>query len=286
MMMPCDAPFQLQAEQCYSDGYAFHGDLGLKFGDYRIHITSIVDKFLKLENSAERVCCFLKTLYTTDLYLSAACAIGSEGAWDRFVALYDPVIVGFARLACRNQDLATAVAAGVLANMFLPGRSGRSRIASFDGRCPLRAWLRVTVNNYAAKERERKCNNLESAESLRQMEDTACILRLERSLRARTYGPAVTEALKLAVQSLSDSEREVLLLRYDEELRVSEIARRMDVSSICITHRIHTIQRKLRDRVFATLRRKGFVQAAVEECTREIRENVVYSILALVRAAV
>ena len=61
--MPSDAQFQLQVEQCYSDGYAFYGDLGLKFEDYRIHIRSILDKYSRLEVAEENACCFLKTLF-------------------------------------------------------------------------------------------------------------------------------------------------------------------------------------------------------------------------------
>jgi RNA polymerase sigma factor (sigma-70 family) len=285
MIMPPDVQFQLQAEQCYTAGQAFHGDLGLALSDYRIHVSSIVGKHVQSGTAGPGACCFLTSLCTTDLYLSAACTQSSERAWNRFTATYGSVIIGFARLACRHRDLAEEVAAGVLANMFFPDKSGRSRIASFDGRCPLTAWLRVTVNNQAAKERERKCNNLESAESLERMEDEAGILRLERSLRARTYGPLVSEALSRGVQSLTASERELILFRYDQELQVSQIAQVLNVSSACVTRRIQAIQRKLRDRVIATLSRKGLIPAAVEECTSEILENDAYSILALVKTA-
>ena len=285
MMMPSDAQFQLQVEQCYSDGHTFYGDLGLKFGDYRRHILSILDKYSRLEMAAGSAGGFLKTLFTSDLYLSAACSVVSERAWDRFTLIYGPVIAQFARRACHSQDLAAEVAAAVLTSMFLPDRSGRSRIASFDGRCPLSAWIRVLVHNYAAKEGERKCNNLLGAECLEQVEDSTGILLLERSLRTRSYGAAITEALQFAAQSLTTSERKVLLLRYEEELQVSAIAREMEVSSACITRRIQAIQRKLRDQTIAALSQKGFVRAAIEECLSEILENVAYSILALVIAA-
>jgi RNA polymerase sigma factor (sigma-70 family) len=285
MIMTSDVHFQHQAERCYSAGYAFHGDLGLSYVDYRTHITSIVGKYWQLETAVTGACCFLKSLCTTDLYLSAACSQSSERGWERFTVTYNPVIVGFARLACRNRDLAIEVAAAVLANMFLPDKSGRSRIASFDGRCPLTAWLRVTVNNQAAKERERKCNNFESAECLSEIEDGDGVLRLERSLRTSMYGPSIEESLRLAVRSLTATERKMLLLRYEEGLQVSQIGQALNVSSACVTRRIQAIQRNLRDRVVASLSRKGLVAAAVEECTSEILDNVAYSILALVKTA-
>ena len=207
----------------------------------------------------------------------------SERAWDRFAVIYRPVIAGFARSACHRQDLAAELAADVLTHIFLPDRSGRIRIGSFDGKSPLSAWLRVIVNNNAVNERERKCNNFQSVEGLQQMEDSGGILFVEQALRANTYGSAITEALRLAVESLTAAERRLLLLRYDEELRVSEIAREMAVSSVRTRRRIQAIHRKLRDQVAAALCRKGFAQAAVEECRSEILENVEYSILALVR---
>ena len=143
----------------------------------------------------------------------------------------------------------------------------------------------MIVNNNAVNERERKCNNFQSVEGLQQMEGGGGILFLEQSLRANTYGSAITEALRLAVESLTAAERRLLLLRYDEELRVSEIAREMALTSVHTGRRIKAIHRKLRDQVVAALRRKGFAQAAVEECRSEILENVEYSILALVRTA-
>ena len=287
MMMPSDAQFQLQLQQCYLDGYALYGDLGLEFENYRIHIFSILDKYFSLEVLAASACCVLKSLFTDDLYLSAACSVVSERAWDRFALIYRPVIVDFARKACRTHDLAAEVAADVLANMFLPDESGRSRIASFNGRCRLSAWLRVIVNHNATKECERKCNNLLSAECLRQMEDSAGIPLLERSLRSRTYGPFITEALRVAVLSLTASERKLLLLRYEEGLMVCEIAQEMRVSSAAISRRIRAAQRKLRDQTLAALKGKGLVQAAaVEECTTEILENAAYSVLALVKTSV
>jgi hypothetical protein len=115
------------------------------------------------------------------------------------------------------------------------------------------------------------------------MEDEASILRVERSLRAGIYGPSITEALKQGVQSLTDSERRLLLLRYEDELRVSEIDSLLGVSSVCITRRIQVIQVKLRERIVAALRRQGLVQAAVGECSTEVLENGAYSILPLVK---
>ena len=116
MMFPMRG-FSLKPSSAIPRVSAFHVDLGLKFRDYRLHITSIVNKYSTLETAAESACCFLKTLCTTDLYLSAACSEISERAWDRFTSTYRPVIVGYARMACRNHDLATDVADGVLANI-------------------------------------------------------------------------------------------------------------------------------------------------------------------------
>ena len=54
---------------------------------------------------ARSACCFLEVLFTTDLYLSTACSVVSERAWDRFAVIYRPVIAGFALSACRSKPL-------------------------------------------------------------------------------------------------------------------------------------------------------------------------------------
>ena len=281
MMTPPDVQFQRQAQECYSEGYAVHGDLDLEFEEYRLRLAFVVHKHLESGVAEDGACAFLKTLCTTHLYLSTACAKPSEPAWDRFAASYTRLILLFARSFCHNEDSAAEVADGVLANMFIPDDSGRSRIASYAGRGPLSGWLRVTVINYASKECERKCNNLESLDSLEQMADETGLSRFESSLRSRKYGTAIREALAFAVRSLSSIERAILLLRYEEELQVAQIARAMQVNPSSITRRIQGIQRRFREQFIASLSERGFAEATIEECTQEVLENSAYSILAL-----
>lgn len=252
MIMPVDVDFRRQAEQCYSDGFTFHGDLDLQLEEYQIHLVAIVQKHCGSGSAAGATYCFVKGLCTTDLYLSAACAKVSERAWSRF---------------------------------FLPDHSGRSRIASYDGRCPLQSWLRVTVVNCAARERERKCNNFESIDCLNHVADAAALTRLELEHRAGRYGPMILEAFALAAGSLTPFERCILLMRYEDELQIGEVAQGLQVNPSSITRRIERIQRKLRDGVRATLGRKGLAESAIEECTEEILENTVYAVLGFVRKA-
>jgi RNA polymerase sigma factor (sigma-70 family) len=285
MRMPVDVSFRRQAEQCYSDGYTFHGDLDLKLDEYEIHVGAIVQKHIALGSTADSACCFLKGLCTTDLYLSAACTKVSERAWNRFTVIYKQPILDFARSTCHNRDSASEVADAVLANMFLPDNSGRRRIASYDGRSPLHSWLRVTVFNCATRERERKCNTLENIDCLDHLPDASALVVLERRLRASKYGPIILEAFAFAGGSLTTLERSILLLRYEEELQVTQIARVLQVNPSSITRRIESIQRKLRDGVISTLDRKGLAKPAIRECTAEILENSVYSVLGFVRKA-
>ena len=282
-MMPSDLRFARQVQQHYSDGYSFHGSLDLSVEGYRVHLASIVEKHAGKGTSAEAACSFLDTLSTTDLYLSAACAGAKERAWERFLSSYARLILTAARLAGPNQARAAEVADQVLVNLFLPDSSGRSRIASYDGRCSLAAWLRITVTNQASKEIQRKCNNLESIECLDRMADATEIARLERSLRASRNGPHAAQVLKLAAESLTACERNILLLRYEEELRLGQIAAALRCSPSVVCRRIQAIQQKLRVQIVAALTRKGLPDAAIEECVKEIVENGAYSILALLK---
>lgn len=172
----------------------------------------------------------------------------------------------------------------MMINMFLPDHSGLSRIASFDGRISLGAWLRVIVNYQAFKERKRKCNNLEPFEVVPEVTDEDAMATVYASLRANRYGPFINDALKEAIERLSGRERAMLLMRYEEELQAAQIARVFGLSASTVTRALQTIQQKIRDEVASILFRKHRLSDdAIKECFTAIIENGGYSILALVK---
>ncbi len=56
----------------------------------------------------------------------------------------------------------------------------------------------------------------------------------------------VDEDLQNALDKLSERERELLLLRYDQDLSIREVAVRLNVTSAAIKMRLHRVHRKLK----------------------------------------
>lgn len=270
--------------QAYSDGYACHGDLGLEAHVFAAHLIAIVEKHLGPGCLRAAAVSFVDSLHTCDLYLAAACAQHSAAAWSRFMKLYQKYLNDIALSVCPNGDAASELGGSVLVDMFLPDRSGHSRIASYHGRSALATWLRVIVCHRAINERELKYNNLERIESISEVAETAHVRNIEAVLRAVRYEDMIMDSLRGGCKCLSDRERLLLLLRYDEELQVSQIARLLGVFPSTVTRQLERVQGKLRENVVSTLSTKyKLQQSAIQECVTDFLDNPSHSILGLIK---
>src|SRR4029077_13428124 len=99
---------------------------------------------------------FLKSLHTNDLLLSLSCAMGTEAGWQRFHTEHRKYLSDLSRhLLGRSPDL-EELGETIWIDLFLLDKSGKSRIASYDGRSSLATWLRVVVSNRVINERQRR----------------------------------------------------------------------------------------------------------------------------------
>ena len=142
-------PREALYDHAYSEGSKLYGDLGLSTAEFAARLASVIQKYLGPIPAETAVADFLLGLRTNDLYLSCACAVPSELAWRRFESDYRTYFFDIANQACESREAADDLARGVLADLFLPDRSGQSRIASFEGRCSLASWLRVVIERKA-----------------------------------------------------------------------------------------------------------------------------------------
>lgn len=213
------------AAQAYSDGYASHGDIDLQPERFKNQLLVAIEKHLGSNAPAAATLSFFSTLHTTDLYLTVACSESSDRAWARFVTAYQRYIDKVARFVSPTSDAARDLASEVMADLFMPDRSGRSRIASFDGQQSLATWLRVLMSNRATNLRMLKWNNCEPIERLSDVADIAATTRMEAAISASRCEAILEDCLRLSSKSLTDRERLILLWRYDDGLRVAEIAR-------------------------------------------------------------
>jgi RNA polymerase sigma-70 factor len=267
-------------EEAYWNGYASHGNLELEQKDFESHIASVVKKTLGPAALCSSVLSFINELHTDDLYLVIACTQRTDVAWERFSSIYGKYIRDLAVFMTVTSNAARELADGVVVNLFLPDKSGRSRIGSYEGRSSLATWLRVIVSHRAMNERERVGNNTESLECIPDIADEPALSRMYDSLRACRFGRIIGDSLQASCQCLTDRERLILILRYDEELQLGQIARMLSVHQSTITRELRRAYKKLREEVIATLLTKHHLnRSAVDECCEDILKNPSYNLV-------
>ena len=272
----------------YSDGRIRFGDLGLELSIYTERMHAIIHKHLGASPIPQTAIDFAKSLHGPDLYLTTACAQHSPGmtsnqapdssedasiAWKALEKTYKGFICDLVRLFYSTSFAAQDLADSILAELFLPDRSGASRIASYDGRSSLSTWLRVVVCNRAIN--AKRCSSCaKSTEIQAEIPDEPALQSIELVLRARRYGDVLGDALELACRRLTPRERLIILWRYEDGLQLGQIARLLGIHQSNVTRQLERMQSKLRDEVIAVLSQKhGLSRPAINECIEDIVEN-------------
>ncbi|HLQ50075.1 MAG TPA: sigma-70 family RNA polymerase sigma factor [Terriglobales bacterium] len=272
----------------YCEGQARFGDLGLSFETYAGRIAAIVKKYLG-SPSKDAAVNFVKGLHGRDLYLTTACAQNSPGsgrqhsasasleraglAWKTLETTYKTFICDLVRFSYRTSFATQDLADNILAELFLPDRSGTSRIASYDGRSSLSTWLRVVVCNRAIN--AQRCSSFSKSSELKmELPDGPALRNLELIIRAERYGTVLEDSVASACRGLTPRERLILLWRYEDGLQLGEIAKLLGIHQSNVTRQMERMQSKLRDDVVSILSRKhGLSGPAIQECLEDIVEN-------------
>ena len=287
--MPSSLEFDSIISAAYSDGRTRFGELGLTLRIFSERICSIVQKHLGLSPAPSQELDFLKSLHGGDLYLATACAQHSPGmmngengsadpetassAWRLLERTYKGFICDLVRFFYSTSFAAQDLADSILADLFLPDRSGTSRIASYDGRSSLSTWLRVVVCNRAIN--ARRCSaTVKSTDLQNEIPDGPALESIELTVLARRYGDALGDSLKSACSGLTPRERLILLWRYEDGLQLGQIARLLGIHQSNVTRQLERMQGKLRDEVVNVLTQKhGLSRSAIQECIQDIVEN-------------
>lgn len=274
------------AAQAYSIGYASHGDIDLQPERFETQLCLVIAKHVGSNAPASTQLSFGGTLRTTDLYLTIACAQPTESAWRRFAVAYQRYIDAVARFVSPTNSVARELAENLLADLFLPDGSGGSRIASFDGRQSLATWLRVLISRRAINHGLLKWNGFEHGDRSPDLEDKSSIDRIESAIRRNRYGTILHDAFELASRSLTDCDRLMLLLRYDDGLRVVEIAKAFGVHPSGITRQFQHLHLKLQKKIVSILAVKYHLgPEAIKECLIDVMENPAHSLLVFLKAS-
>jgi len=279
---------ELLIASAHSEGRAHFGELDLDLETYRERIHAIVHKHLGSSPHEETALLFVKALHRRDLYLATACAqqspgLGRDGevlksggrschAWKTLETTYKAFIHDLARLFFRQSFIAQDLADNILADLFLPDKSGSSRIVSYDGRSSLCTWLRVILCNRAINARRSAFSQRTEIEV--NIPDKPALTRFDQTMRARRYGPPLVDSVALACRGLTPRERLLLLWRYEDGLQLGQIAQMLGIHQSNVTRRLERMHGKLRDQIIQILSTKYAMSgAAIQECLTDVVEN-------------
>lgn len=284
--MPAPVHFADTVADSFCLGQTYYGDIDVSLNLFIDYVWGIVCKRLDGFLDEPAVTTFTRKLYLRDLYLACGCVHKNEKAWVIFDLRYRKFITDLVHFCYRHGTDNEEIADSVVVSLYLNDRSGRQRIASYDGRSSLATWLRVIVINRAINDRnERK---LSTDEGLADVPDGRALVNLESSLRAQRYRSILTESLSEALGEITEKERLMLLWRYEQNLQLGQIARLMGIHQANVTRQMLRLQAKLRETVVQRLAMQyRMSRSAIEECLAEIVDNPQLSIplMALIKAA-
>src|SRR5260370_41576326 len=131
---------------------------------------------------------------------------------------------GLVRFSYRTSFATQDLADNSLAELFLPDRSGTSRIASYDGRSSLSTWLRVVVCNRAIN--AQRCSSFSKSSELKmELPDEPARRNLELIIRAERDGSVLEDSVASACRGLTPRERLIVIWRYEDGLPLGATAK-------------------------------------------------------------
>lgn len=183
----------------------------------------------------------LDHLHTVDLYLACACYGGDEHAISALERSHIAPLEAY--LAGSHASSVFDELKQALRERVLVGRNGVApKIASYNGRGPLGAWLRMVAARMVIDVRRKQRSELEQqARMLVPIPDLDPELRY---LKER-YRPEFERALEAAIADLSPREGTVLRLHFLDGIPLSSVARMYHVSTRTVQRWVATAQEKI-----------------------------------------
>jgi RNA polymerase sigma-70 factor (ECF subfamily) len=216
----------------------------------------------------------LRALRTSDLYLACACARGDAKAIAAFERAYltevGDVLERMGVSASVSDDVKQ-----ILRRRFFVGEEGRApRIVDYEGRGPLRRWVRASAVRAALRivRRERGTATIDDS-VLGALSEPAQDLELD--FLKRTYGKAFEVALREAFESLPPRDRNLLRYYFGKKLSIDDLGVLYRVHRATAARRLQKANAELvaktRDRLAAGL---GIAAADVSSIVRLIQSQI------------
>jgi len=206
---------------------------------------------------------YLSALHLEDLALAAACADGSEPAWEHFFATYRAYLRAAAAAILRC-SAGSAEACDLADSLFselyglADGKaSERSLFRYFHGRSTLKTWLRAVLA-------QRHIDSIRAGRRFEDLGEDECSdgqtktplgtpLQPVDPHRDR-YVATFTRALQMALERLETQEKQRLRLYYAEEKTLAEIGRLLGEHESSVSRHLDRVRRDLRQAVEDILR--------------------------------
>jgi len=236
-------------------------------------VASLTHAFAGIEPMTSEVRDYLEALHLEDLALAAACAAGSDAAWEHFIREYRPLLhraadgidpTGGAR------DLADALYADLYG---LRDRDGgrKSLFRYFHGRSRLATWLRSVLA-------QRHVDRIRATKKLNPLPDDPDVLpdRAATPMDARRarFVDAMRQALAAAIAGLPPRDRLRLSCYYSQDLTLAAIGRLLKEHEATVSRNLARTRSEVRLAVEARLRAGHAMDAAtVADCIRSVTED-------------
>ncbi len=277
---------QLRIAEAYRQAQAFHHPVALPLDLYQQHLVTLWQQAAGAPAEESSVAAFFARLYSTDLYLTIACWHGENAAWQRLQELYAKVIWETTCLLCQNRAVAEEIAGSTLGHLFLQDGSGACRLASYNGRYQLSTWLRTVVARRVFTEWERPYRHWQPLEELPEVADLSSVTRTEDGIRTRECQAVLEPVIRVAVRQLQERQCLVLLLRYGDGTKVSDIARFLEVTQPTASYYLRQAEKHFRQAIIKQMRvQYDFDEPTISSFLEELRDHPVYALTKHLRAA-
>jgi RNA polymerase sigma-70 factor (ECF subfamily) len=209
---------------------------------------------------------YLATLHLDDLALASACAMGSESAWNHFMAEHRPGLYRAAD-AIDPTGGARELADALYADLFgLRERDGvrQSLFRYFHGRSRLTTWLRAVLSQrHVDRVRtDRRHDPLDDEDTTTGRADAGHVDPERPRFVALT-----SAALQAAIAGLAPRDRLRLRCYYAQNLKLAAIGRLLGEHEGTVSRHLTRTRQALREAVEQHLRREhNFDQATIAEC--------------------
>ena len=211
--------------------------------------------------SRQQQAAFFRSLRLADLVLARACALGSNHAWEHFIALYRQPLTRAAIAICGSETLGVELAEQLYGELFgLASKDGERRcpLLSYRGRGSLIGWLRTTlaqrhVDHHRRTHREEPLGEIDASTSDPEPVTSPAELSLIESSIQRSLAEC-------------DAEQRFLLASYYlDGHTLIQIAGVLHVHEATVSRKLQRALRDLRKQVMRNLQSAGLSRQAAKE---------------------